>query len=87
MLGVDDFALILVATTVANLVVEVGAEVVAEWIVHGRDGIETAASAGATQAENVTWIVAQGTEMTATTMASTMTTLGQYATSFSSFTY
>lgn len=83
MLGVDDFALILVATTVANLVVEVGAEVVAEWLIHGRDGIEFATTAGAAPAENVAWIVAQGTEMTATTMAS----LGQYTASFASLGY
>jgi hypothetical protein len=37
MLGVDDFLLILVATTAANLVVEVGAEVVAEWMVNSPD--------------------------------------------------
>jgi hypothetical protein len=35
MLGVDDVLLILMATTFANLVVEVGAEVIAEWTVHG----------------------------------------------------
>jgi hypothetical protein len=34
MLGVDDFLVILAATTVANLVVEVGAEIIAEWWVH-----------------------------------------------------
>jgi hypothetical protein len=34
MLGADDVFLIFVATTVANLVVEVGAEVVAEWLVN-----------------------------------------------------
>ena len=34
MLGVDDVLLILLATTAANLVVEVGAEVVAEWWVN-----------------------------------------------------
>lgn len=34
MLGVDDFLVILAATTMANLVVEVGAEVIAEWWVH-----------------------------------------------------
>jgi len=37
MLGVDDFLLILLATTAANLVVEVGAEVVAEWMVNSPD--------------------------------------------------
>src|SRR5918994_2302463 len=34
MLGVDDFLVILAATTLANLAVEVGAEVIAEWWVH-----------------------------------------------------
>ena len=34
MLGFDDFLLILGATTVANLAVEVGAEIIAEWWVH-----------------------------------------------------
>jgi hypothetical protein len=34
MLGIDDFLVILAATTVANLVVEVGAEIIAEWWVH-----------------------------------------------------
>jgi hypothetical protein len=34
MLGVDDFLVILAATTLANLAVEVGAEIVAEWWVH-----------------------------------------------------
>jgi hypothetical protein len=34
MLGVDDFLVILAATTFANLVVEVGAEVIAEWWVN-----------------------------------------------------
>jgi hypothetical protein len=34
MLGADDVFLIFVATTVANLVVEVGAEVIAEWWVN-----------------------------------------------------
>ncbi len=34
MLGVDDFLVILTATTLANLAVEVGAEIVAEWWVH-----------------------------------------------------
>jgi hypothetical protein len=31
MLGIDDFLVILAATTLANLAVEVGAEIVAEW--------------------------------------------------------
>lgn len=35
MLGIDDVAFIFVATTLANLVVEFGAEIVAEWIVQG----------------------------------------------------
>jgi hypothetical protein len=34
MLGIDDFMVILAATTLANLVVEVGAEIIAEWWVH-----------------------------------------------------
>jgi hypothetical protein len=34
MLGFDDFLLILGATTLANLAVEVGAEIIAEWWVH-----------------------------------------------------
>jgi hypothetical protein len=34
MLGVDDFLVILAATTLANLAVEVGAEIIAEWWVH-----------------------------------------------------
>jgi hypothetical protein len=34
MLGIDDFLVILAATTLANLAVEVGAEIVAEWWVH-----------------------------------------------------
>jgi hypothetical protein len=34
MLGIDDFLVILAATTLANLAVEVGAEVIAEWWVH-----------------------------------------------------
>jgi hypothetical protein len=34
MLGVDDFLIILAATTLANLAVEVGAEIIAEWWVH-----------------------------------------------------
>lgn len=38
MLGVDDFLVILAATTVANLVVEVGAEIIAEWWVHAPEG-------------------------------------------------
>lgn len=33
MIGIDDVALILVVTTAANLVVEVGAEIFAEWVV------------------------------------------------------
>lgn len=37
MLGVDDFLVILLATTAANLLVEVGAEVVAEWMVNSPD--------------------------------------------------
>ena len=37
MLGVDDLVMILLATTLANLVVEVGAEVVAEWLVNSPD--------------------------------------------------
>lgn len=37
MLGVDDVLLIIVATTAANLLVEVGAEVVAEWVVNSPD--------------------------------------------------
>jgi hypothetical protein len=34
MLGLDDFLVIIAATTLANLAVEVGAEIVAEWWVH-----------------------------------------------------
>jgi hypothetical protein len=34
MLGIDDFLVIPAATTLANLAVEVGAEIVAEWWVH-----------------------------------------------------
>jgi len=34
MLGIDDFLVILAATTLANLAVEVGAEIIAEWWVH-----------------------------------------------------
>ena len=37
MLGFDDVVMIFVATTLANLVVEVGAEVVAEWWVESPD--------------------------------------------------
>ena len=44
MLGLDDVAFIFVATTLANLVVEFGAEIVAEWIVQG-EGTEEAAPA------------------------------------------
>jgi hypothetical protein len=35
MLGVDDVLLIFMATTIANLTVEIGAEVIAEWWVTG----------------------------------------------------
>jgi hypothetical protein len=35
MLGIDDVLFIFMATTLANLTVEVGAEVVAEWWVNG----------------------------------------------------
>ena len=38
MLGFDDFLLILGATTLANLAVEVGAEIIAEWWVHAPAG-------------------------------------------------
>jgi hypothetical protein len=38
MLGFDDFLLILGATTLANLAVEVGAEIIAEWWVHAPPG-------------------------------------------------
>jgi hypothetical protein len=38
MLGFDDFLLILGATTLANLAVEVGAEIIAEWWVHAPQG-------------------------------------------------
>ena len=37
MLGFDDFLLILGATTIANLVVEIGAEIIAEWVVVSPD--------------------------------------------------
>jgi len=37
MFGVDDLILILVATTVVNLAIEIGVEVVAEWVVNSPD--------------------------------------------------
>lgn len=51
MLGVDDFLVILAATTLANLAVEVGAEVIAEWWVHtpGVDPAEIDPSAASEQ--------------------------------------
>ncbi len=46
MLGMGDVALILVITTVANLFVEVGAEVVAEWVVNADSSPLQASSCG-----------------------------------------
>jgi hypothetical protein len=52
MLGVDDVALLLVATFVANLMVEVGAELVAEWVVYEYAQRSEAASSAVDQFGN-----------------------------------
>ena len=46
MLGMTDVMLILTITTIANLVVEVGAEVVAEWVVNADESPLQASSCG-----------------------------------------
>jgi len=45
MLGLTELSLILVVTTVANLFVEVGAEIIAEWWVNGERTTEVAENA------------------------------------------
>ena len=45
MLGVTELSLILIVTTVANLIVEVGAEIIAEWWVNGERAAEVAEKA------------------------------------------
>lgn len=44
MLGFTELSLILVVTTIANLVVEVGAEVIAEWWVNGESATKELAN-------------------------------------------
>ena len=45
MLGLTELSLILIVTTVANLFVEVGAEIIAEWWVNGDKATEVAEGA------------------------------------------
>jgi hypothetical protein len=81
MLGIDDFLVILAATTLANLAVEVGAEIVAEWWVHtpGVDPAEidpSAASEPISHAPELLTLISTKVDQTAVWSERTADSLG-----------